>query len=88
MRLQVGPVPRQGDADTLGKGSHVPAMTGASGEATLPAPGPRGPRLAVRSCVCVQGQPVVVSSGGPSSLTPAPSVSLKKRNVLSCLRAP
>lgn len=33
MRLQVGPVLRQGDADTLGKGSHLPAMTGASGKA-------------------------------------------------------
>lgn len=86
MRLQVGLVPRQVDVDTLGKGGHVPAMTRASGEATLPAPGPR--EETVRSCVCVQGQPVVVSSGGPSSLTPAPSVSLERRNVLSCLRAP
>lgn len=45
---------------TQGQGSHLPATTGSSGEATLPAPGPRGPCLVVRRCVCAQGQPAVV----------------------------
>ena len=52
--------PRERPVRTQGQGSHLPATTGASGEATLPAPGPRGPCLAVRRCVCAQGQPVVV----------------------------